>query len=117
MVEYIEPLVDRVLYILKDRNLVKLPRIDGVNLQVVSRSPLARQQRLEEVYNLTQLAGITGQIWPGMAPAFLKEQPTIDYLASRLEIPAGLISGEEERQEMAMQAAMMQQQPPTETPQ
>ena len=117
MVEYIEPLVDRVLYILKDRNLVKIPRIDGTNLQVVSRSPLARQQRLEEVYNLTQLAGIAGQIWPGMAPAFLREQPTIDYLASRLEIPAALVSSEDEREEMAMQAMMMQQQPPTETPQ
>jgi len=111
MNEYIEPLIDRVVYILKERGLVQLPKRNGKDVQIISRSPLARAQRMEEVYNLQQFYSVLAGIYNVAAPAFLKEQETAGYLASRLEIPEDLLTDEDER-EAAMQQIVSAMQPP-----
>lgn len=114
MVEYLTPLVRRVVHVLEKAGKIEVPKVDGRSVQVVSRSPLARAQRQESVLQFSHFDGLLKQTFgPELAPMFYNDQKTLEHLVEKLEIPPALLADEQqrgERMQQAMQAA--QAQPP-----
>ena len=112
MVEYLTPLVRRVVHVLEKAGKIEVPQIDGRSVQVVSRSPLARAQRQESVLQFAHFDGLLKQTFgQQMAPMFYNDQATLEHLVEKLEIPPALLADEEQRNErmqQMMQAAQAQ---------
>lgn len=52
--EYITAFIYRVLYILKKRGTIKVPKIDGKVVKLIPRSPIAKAQRMQTVIDMDE---------------------------------------------------------------
>lgn len=104
--EFVTKVLERVVFILKKQGKIKIPKIDGKEIKIVPISPLARAQRNDEILKLSQFAGMAGQmLGPQGAQLFIKPEAMLSHLARWYEIPADVMTTEEERQAMMQQTA------------
>ena len=108
--ELVQPIVRRVVYILRKKGRIKAPQIGPGVMQIVSVSPLASAQAQEDVLKFQQFAGmIAGTFGPQLVAMLLKPYQSVDWLATQQGIRKDLIYSEAEQQQMQqqlMQAAM-----------
>jgi hypothetical protein len=103
--------VRRVVHVLERAGKIEVPKIDGRNVQVVSRSPLARAQRQESVLQFAHFDGLLKQTFgQQMAPMFYNDQATLEHLVEKLEIPPAILADEQERSDRIQQAVQAAQQ-------
>lgn len=111
IIEFAMPTLRRVLYILKAQGRVQLPAVNGRELVFRPTSPLAQEQNLQDVTNISQWAGLCTQLFgPQMTNLFIDGALTVEQLRALLGVPKKLARSEEDRAELVrnMQAAEAQ---------
>ena len=109
--EFVNPLLRRVIRILTKQGRIELPRIDGKEVKVVPRSPLAQAQHQQDVADVTRFNEIIGMTFgPQMLNMIVKQDEVAKYLATKMNLPEKLIRDAAEQQELANQLQNMAQQ-------
>ena len=109
--EFVNPLLRRVIRILTKQGRIELPRIDGKEVKVVPRSPLAQAQHQQDVADVTRFNEIIGMTFgPQMLNMIVKQDEVAKYLAAKMNLPEKLIRDAAEQQELANQLQNLSQQ-------
>jgi len=107
MYEMIRPIVIRTLYIMWRKGLIPpeldIQNIDDFYVKIEMLSPIARQQAMEDVQNITNAMQLSAMINPeGMIITYDIE--AIDaYLGDKLGVPAKFIRDKEDRELLKQQ--------------
>lgn len=106
--ELVQPLIRRVIYLLKKQGRIEMPSLDGSYVRMTPVSPLARTQQNERISQLRLWAQDVASIFgPQVIPTLLKDSETSEYLAINREIPTNLILTKAERQALATQSGQL----------
>lgn len=115
--ELVQPVLQRVVYILKKQGRIELPTMNGREVKVRSVSPLAQAQANQDISSVARfLELVQGRFGPELTNILINSEETAAYLAKKFGVPDNLIRDLEERkqlvamaQQMAQQQQMMQQ--------
>ena len=100
-VEWIDTMLQRVVYLLTKRGLLEMPLLDGRQIRVVAKSPLARAQKFEEIERIRGFAGdVIGIVGPEQGQLYIDQDVLVDELQSKWEVPQGLVRSETARKKM-----------------
>lgn len=109
--ELVNPVLQRVVYILKKQGRIKIPVINGREIKIKSSSPLAQAQHQQDVATLDRFLGIVqARVGPQMLNILVKQDEVAKYVAKKLGIPEELIRSQQEMQVAAGQIQQMMQQ-------
>ncbi len=112
--ELVQPVLQRVVYILKKQGRIELPTINGREVKVRSVSPLAQAQANQDISSVARwLELVQGSFGAEVMNLLINSEDTAAYLAKKFGVPDTLIRDLEERRQMmamAQQMAMQQQQ-------
>jgi hypothetical protein len=109
-VEFVNRVVQRVIFILRKRGLIDIPVVNGREIKIVSTSPLSQAQAAEDINAVNNyLAMINQHFGPQLAQMTIDQAQTAEYLRDRFGVPAKLNRSESERGQLAGQIAQMQQ--------
>lgn len=112
--ELVQPVLQRVVYILKKQGRISLPTVNGREVKVRSVSPLAQAQSNQDINSIAQfLQLIQANFGPQMTNMLINTEKSAVYLARKFGVPDSLVRDEQERKqiaEMMQQMAQMQQQ-------
>lgn len=99
LTEFVNPVVMRVVHIMKKRGMIELPRVNGREIRIVAKSPLARAQRSQDILQLTNFIGmVTNTMGPQAAAQYINPSKAVEQLAQWYEIPQKLLVSDEERE-------------------
>lgn len=102
MAEFVQPVVQRVVFILKELGIVKLPTVNGMEIKVVATSPLAAAQEQADISNLDRwIAFIQQRFGPQLVNLFVKGEEVAVYSADKMQIPSKLVRSQTEMQGLA----------------
>jgi len=110
--ECMMPLVNRVLYVMDEKNLIDMPlKADGKVVRVIPVSPLAQAQNMDDLQNVLQFTQIVQGVGP-MGQVAINQDAMLDYIAEKMAIPKSVINDEEQRDAIIteMQNSMAQMQ-------
>ena len=106
--EWLDPLLQRVVYLLVKQGVLEMPRVDGREVRIVSKSPLARAQRFDDIERLRGFAGdILGILGPQAAQLFINQDVVATELMQKWEVPQNILRSEEDREQMVEQMGQM----------
>jgi len=112
--ELVQPVLQRVVYILKKQGRIELPTINGREVKVRSVSPLAQAQANQDITSVARfLELVQGRFGPEITNILINSEETAVYLAKKFGVPDKLVRDLEERKQlvaMAQQYAQQQQQ-------
>jgi len=109
--EFVNPVIRRVISILKKQGKIEIPKIDGREVKIVAKSPLARAQRNQDIMQLTNFIGLVTQtMGPEAASQFVDAGEAVKQLAQWYEVPNKILIDETARQLAAKQAQAQQMQ-------
>tara|TARA_R100001440_G_scaffold23199_1_gene37821 strand:- start:5019 stop:6557 length:1539 start_codon:yes stop_codon:yes gene_type:complete len=111
--EMVQPILQRVVYILKKQGRIEIPTINGREVKIRSVSPLAQAQANQDISNVSRYLSLVGQTFgPELLNLLVSSEEVAVYLAKKFGVPDSLIRDDAQRQQimMAAQQAMMQQQ-------
>lgn len=111
--EFVQPLIRRVLYILRRQGRIKMPTLSNRVVEIKMTSPVGRTQKTAEVVAIQRLNQVMVEMFgPGAATMFLKKAETVDALSDRLGVPINLVNSPNEvralEQQQQQQAMMME---------
>ena len=117
-VELVQPVLQRVVYILKKQGRIDLPTVNGREVKVKPVSPLAQAQANQDIASVARFLQLVGGTFgPEMLNMLIDQEKTSIHLAKKFGVPERLIRNEAERkqlvaamQQMAQQQQQMQQQ-------
>jgi hypothetical protein len=113
MGEFVFPVMQRVIYILKDLGTVKLPRVDGREIKVTPTSPLAKAQDNEDIMAMDRLIGfVQKNFGPQMVNLFIKGEDVTPYIGDKLGVPDKFVRKQQEIKGFTEQLGEMGQQVP-----
>ena len=106
-VELVQPVLQRVVYILKKQGRIEIPTVNGREVKIKSVSPLAQAQANQDISSIARfLQLIGGTFGPELLNMLINQEETSLHLAKKFGVPEGLIRNAEERNQIV---AMMQQ--------
>ena len=109
--ELVQPVLQRVVYILKKQNRIKIPTINGRQVKVRSVSPLSQAQANQDITSVSRfLELVQGRFGPELVNILVNSEETAAYLAKKFGVPDYLIRDLEERKQIIAMAQQMQQQ-------
>ena len=112
--EMVQPVLQRVIYILKKQGRIEMPVVNGREVKIRSVSPLAQAQSNQDIVSLNRfLQTVAGSFGPEILNILISSEETALYLAKKFGVPDNLIRDADERRqliEMAQQVQQMQQQ-------
>jgi hypothetical protein len=109
-IEFVNRVVQRVIYILKKQGRIDIPRVNGREIKIVSTSPLSQAQAVEDINALNNYLSMLNQHFgPQLAQLTINQKEAAEYLRDRFGIPAKINRSEEEKAQLAQQMAQMQQ--------
>ena len=113
--ECMMPMVNRILYVMNEKDLVDMPlKADGKVVRVVPVSPLAQAQNMDDLRNVLEFAQIAQTAGP-MGQVAINQDAMIDYIVEKMAVPRAVVNNQEAReaivQEMQSAMAQMQQGP------
>mgnify|MGYP003626034894 FL=1 len=109
--ELVQPVLQRVIYILKKQGRIEIPQVNGREVKVRSVSPLAQAQSNQDITTVARfLELVAGTFGPEMMQILIDSEETAVYLAKKFGVPDSLIRDEEERKAMTAMAQQMAQQ-------
>ena len=112
--EWLDKMIQRIVWLLTRRGILEMPLLDGRQVRVIAKSPLARAQKFEEIERLRGFAGdVIGILGPQAGQLYINSDDLVDELQSKWEVPQKMVRGEGERKRMlegAAEAAAAQQQ-------
>lgn len=96
--EFIQPLLMRVVYLLRRMGRIELPRIDGREVRIVAKTPMARAYRAQDITRLTNFVATVGNfVGPQGIPNHISLAGLVARLEGLYEIPRGIVITEAER--------------------
>jgi len=109
--ELVQPVLQRVVYILKKQGRIDLPTINGREVKVRSVSPLAQAQANQDISSVARYLELVGTTFgPEMLQMLIDSEKTAVHLAKKFGVPESLIRDEEQRRQIAAIAQQMAQQ-------
>ena len=112
--ELVQPVLQRLIYILKKQGRIEIPVVNGREVKVKSISPLAQAQANQDISSVSRFLEMVGNVFgPEMLNLLIDSEETAVHLAKKFGVPDALIRDEEQRRqiaEAAQQMAAMQQQ-------
>jgi hypothetical protein len=115
--ELINPLLKRIIRILSKQGRIDIPKVNGREVKIAPRSPLAQAQHLQDVADVTRFNEIiAGTFGPQMINLIVDQNETAKYLAEKMNLPEKLIRNEQEQKELVNRMQQLQEsaQEPTE---
>tara|TARA_R100000654_G_scaffold37913_1_gene63512 strand:+ start:3279 stop:4820 length:1542 start_codon:yes stop_codon:yes gene_type:complete len=112
--ECMMPMVNRILYVMNEKDLVDMPlKADGKVVRVVPVSPLAQAQNMDDLRNVLEFAQIAQTAGP-MGQVAINQDAMLDYIVEKMAVPRSIINSQEAREAIIkeMQSAMAQMQGP-----
>ena len=110
ILEFVMPFIARVRRILKDRNLIEIPIVDGKELRLMSTSPLAEAQRFDDIDRTAKYVATIGQLFgPETASLTIDATEASIYLGERYRVPSKLVRPRKEQEKLAAQIAQSAQ--------
>jgi len=99
--EWTDQLLQRVIFLLTEQGVIEMPRLDGRQIRIIAKSPLARAQKFDEIERLRGFAGdVLGILGPQAGQVFLEQGAIVDQLQEKWEVPATLVRDEDAREEL-----------------
>jgi hypothetical protein len=110
--ELVQPVLQRVIYILKKQGRIEVPTVNGREVKVRSISPLAQAQANQDISSVARyLQLVGGTFGPEMLQLLIDSEATAIHLAKKFGVPETLIRSQEQRKQItALAQQMMQQQ-------
>ena len=113
--ELVNPVLQRVIYILKKQGRINIPTVNGREIKIRSSSPLAQAQQQQDVATIDRfVAMLQGRVGPQITNLLIKQQDMAKFIAKKLGVPEELIRSDEEMiqagQQLQQMGANMQQQ-------
>ena len=109
--ELVQPLLQRVIYILKKQGRINVPTVNGREVKVRSISPLAQAQANQDISSVARYLQLIGQTFgPEMLQMLIDSEKTAIHLAKKFGVPESLIRDEDQRKQIAAIAQQMAQQ-------
>lgn len=106
--ELVQPVLQRVVYILKKQGRIEIPTVNGREVKIKSISPLAQAQSNEDISSIARFLQLVGGAFgPEMLNILIDGEEVAVHLAKKFGVPDALVRDKAQRQEMV---AMMQQQ-------
>jgi hypothetical protein len=117
--ELVQPVLQRVIHILKKQGRIELPTVNGREVKIRSTSPLAQAQANQDIGAVSRfLEVINAYFGPDMTNLLIDSEETSVFLAKKFGVPEVLIrDAEERRQVVAMMQQMQQMQQQQQGPQ
>ena len=110
--EFINPLLKRIIRILVKQGRIDVPKVNGREVKISPRSPLAQAQHLQDVADVTRFNEIiAGTFGPQMINVIVNQSETAKYLAEKMNLPEKLIRDEGEQQRIVQQIGQLAQSP------
>ena len=110
-VELVQPVLQRVIYILKKQGRIDLPTVNGREVKIRSVSPLAQAQANQDISSIARyLQLIGGTFGPEMLNLLIDQEKTSVELAKKFGVPESLIRDEQQRNQLIAAMQQMQQQ-------
>lgn len=108
--ELVQPLLQRVVYILKKQGRIDLPTVNGREVKIRSVSPLAQAQSNQDISAVARfLELVGGNFGPEMVNLLINTEEAALYLGKKFGVPDTLIRDEAEREQMQQMQQMMAQ--------
>ena len=109
--EFINPLLKRIIRILSKQGRITIPSVNGKEVRIAPRSPLAQAQHLQDVADVTRFNEIiAGTFGPQMINVIVNQSETAKYLAEKMNLPEKLIRDESEQKRIVEQISQLQNQ-------
>ena len=108
--EMVQPVLQRVIYILRKQGRIEIPTVNGREVKVRSSSPLAQAQANQDISNMNRfLQVVAGNFGPEVMNLLIKSEDAAVYLAKKFGVPDSLIRDGIERQQLLQAAQQLQQ--------
>jgi hypothetical protein len=108
--ELVQPVLQRVIYILKKQGRIELPTVNGREVKIRSSSPLAQAQSNQDITSVSRfLELVNAYFGPDVTNVLINSEETAIHLAKKFGVPDGLIRDAEERREIVAMMQQMQQ--------
>jgi len=109
-VELVQPVLQRVVYILKKQGRLEVPTINGREVKIRSVSPLAQAQANQDITAVSRFLELAnGAFGPDAINVLINTEETAAYLAKKFGIPDNLVRDEQEREQILALMQQMQQ--------
>lgn len=109
--ELVQPVLQRVIYILKKQGRIEIPTVNGREVKIRSVSPLAQAQSNADISSVARYLELIGGVFgPEMLQLLIDGEQTAVHLAKKFGVPESLIRDEEQRKQIAAIAQQMAQQ-------
>ena len=100
--EFVFPVIQRVIYLLKKQGRIELPEIDGREIQIRAVSPMLRAQRNEDISQHINFASVIGQLFgPELVQTIINPSKYSQKLSQWYEVDQTLLRDENEQQQMS----------------
>ena len=108
--EMVQPLLQRVVYILKKQGRIDLPTVNGREVKIRSVSPLAQAQSNQDISSVARFLELVGaNFGPDMVNLLVNTEEAALYLGKKFGVPDTLIRDDAEREQMQQMQQMMAQ--------
>ena len=108
--EMVQPVLQRVVYILKKQGRIDMPVINGREVKVRSVSPLAQAQANQDISSVARyLQLVGGTFGPEVLNLLINSEDTALYLAKKFGVPDTLVRDSVERQQLVQAAQQIAQ--------
>ena len=108
--EMVQPILQRVVYILRKQGRIDLPVVNGREVKVRSISPLAQAQSNQDISAVARfLELVGGNFGPEMVNLLVNTEEAALYLGKKFGVPDTLLRDDAERQQMQQMQQMMAQ--------
>jgi len=109
-IELVQPVLQRVIYILKKQGRIEIPTINGREVKIKSVSPLAQAQANQDISSVSRFLELAQSAFgPEAMQILINSEMTAAYLAKKFGVPDSLIRDEDERKEIVALMQQMQQ--------
>jgi len=108
--ELVQPVLQRVIYILKKQGRIEVPTVNGREIKIRSSSPLAQAQANQDISSVSRFLELTNAAFgPEAMQLLINSEETAIYLAKKFGVPDTLIRDEQERKQIVAMMQQMQQ--------
>ena len=109
--EMVQPILQRVVYILKKQGRIELPTINGREVKVRSVSPLAQAQANQDIGSISRyLQLVGGTFGPEILNLLVSSEDVAVHLAKKFGVPDNLVRDKVDREQLIAAAQQMAQQ-------
>jgi hypothetical protein len=109
--EMVQPILQRVVYILKKQGRIELPTINGREIKVRSTSPLAQAQANQDISAISRyLQLVGGTFGPEVLNLLVSSEDVAVHLAKKFGVPDTLVRDKVDREALIQAAQQMQAQ-------